>query len=123
MTMRSLLYIGRDYPDGGMLRQDLQGLVQGRLEVCTSLRALALEIMAAWDDPIGALLVAVAGPDDFAALFALRELFKDPPLVLLLAEGQPDTLRLAHRLQPRLLSAPPHDFTTIKAVLAKMLVE
>jgi hypothetical protein len=65
-------------------------------------------------------VLSIDGPEELDRLVAVRELFADMRLILVLADNHPDTLAKAHRLAPRFITFSDANPLSLLSVLEKM---
>jgi len=89
-------------------------------EVLEGLDNLAARLREPVEDPAIAVLL-VRGRTDIQELMSIEWLLKRVRIMLVLGEGDPETLSLAHRLRPRYLGYKDDDAHTIPAVINNMI--
>ncbi len=82
----------------------------GELEYC-----LRQELQ---DNPIAVLLPA--GKSELIDIIALKNLFGDMPIILVMPDRQSNTISLGYKLRPRFITYADSDFLDVAAVLMKM---
>ncbi len=67
------------------------------------------------------LILRAESREDLLQLVSLRDLFRDARIILLVPDGEKETLSIAHRVRPRFLGNSEGDFSDTLSVLRKML--
>ena len=119
--MKGILYI----PETGGIPDQLKNLIETlipgeKLEVYRSLGALSQRVSQPLDDQ-DVVVLMTTNQEDFMNLFSIQHLLKDRRLILIAPDQKEETVALAHRLRPRLLTSTDDDLSTATMVLAKML--
>ena len=70
---------------------------------------------------LGIAVIAVTTKRQLNQIVAIRHLLADIRIILIVPDRAPDTVAEAHILSPRFLTYVDSDFSSIEAVLAKML--
>lgn len=74
--------------------------------------------------PLGAEAIAILCPSDGAELtqlISMRHLLRDMRIVLVLPDGEPETISNSHTLRPRFVGYADEDFNHIAAVVRRMV--
>jgi hypothetical protein len=70
------------------------------------------------------LMVILAGSrGDLINLLAIKELFFPIPLILIVPDGEPETMKIGFKLLPRFVSFKNGSFRDVRSVMKKMLDE
>jgi len=92
-----------------------------QLELTTDLESLTKKLRKPGQHDI--IVVIMAGRrEDLDLLFSIRSSFNDLRIILILPDGDQETIAKGHSLRPRFLSFADGDFTDVAAVLHKMLM-
>jgi hypothetical protein len=100
-----------------VLRSSLPGR---RMEVFPTIEALVSRLRHLNAEPAVAVLVADGHPE-LIQLLSLRPFLRKTRIILVLPDGEDETIALAHRLRPRYLCYLEDDFLELGFVLGKML--
>ncbi len=118
--MRLILYAPPLNTAGQRLLQIVRSLgAEKRHEFYATIKKLDARLRR----PMGSASVAVLCPannDDLAALIAIRHLLRDLRVILVLPDGQAQTISDGHALRPRFVSYADGDFSDVAAVVVKM---
>ena len=66
------------------------------------------------------VVLLAATREDLAELLSLKHLLEDTRVLLVVPDGRPETVRMAHELTPRFLTYSDGDFSDLSAVIRKM---
>lgn len=66
------------------------------------------------------VVLLAATREDLAELLSLKPLLEDTRVLIVLPDGRPETVRMAHVLTPRFLTYSDSDFSDLFAVIRKM---
>lgn len=119
--MRVVFYARDDYPQRQRLVSLLQQLPDHPpLENHAELDRLMVALLS---PRIGnlALIMLAADQNDLSQILAHQEILIDIPLILVLPNDQPATIRAGHLLRPRFINFAGNDFGEVLAVLARLL--
>jgi hypothetical protein len=89
------------------------------IQVHRSISGLSQSLQPPKED-IGVVVLVVGEQEDIRELIAVRHLFRNVPIVLVVSETDAQTISLAHRLCPRYLTYVDGSLQTLKAVIDKM---
>lgn len=95
-------------------------LEETSLEVYQALEGLSSRLRRPVEDPAIAVLL-VPGREDLLELLSLQSLLKRMRIMLVLGQGDQETLSVAHRFRPRYLGYKTDDAGTIPAVINTMV--
>lgn len=98
------------------------GLSSSRCPVCTSAETLRGALKEMPRDRCLAVLLA-ARPDELDQMVALSAWLYDLPIILMVPDGDRDTIAKAHRLRPRYLMGPNVDYYELRAVIHQILLQ
>ncbi len=93
---------------------------EGRVEVYRSIEDLANGLHRLLDPDTIAILRA-RDREELSHIVSMRDLLQGVRVILLLPDGEEETIALGHRLRPRFLSNGENDFSDTLSVLRKML--
>jgi len=119
--MRVIIFIGEGY------RPEAQLVDIVRLTACRHKTEIIhtftdfLDALTHPMDPDTVALALLASPEELTAIGPLREISMEIPLILVLPDSQPETIRLGHRLRPRFLGFGQNGFSEVAAVLTEVL--
>lgn len=106
---------------GELLRRRLHEIApRGGLETFQRLGSFANRLISTSSSASVAILLA-ASREDLLGLHTIRHLLEDMRVLLVVPDGDPQTVRLAHDLAPRFLSYLDDDPSHLLAVLERML--
>ncbi len=119
--MKLLFFVGIINGAGKRLYRIIQSLVPlSQVESHPTIESLNRRLRK----PVGHLNIAVmltSNKKDLLDLLALRDLFWNLRIILIIPDRKPETIAMAHILRPRFLSYADGDFSDVAAVLEKML--
>lgn len=101
-------------------RDVIESVPEKEREIYGSLEKLRQRILQPVLDETIAVLLA-SNRKAFDDIYALRDLFKDFRVILILPDKDADTVALGHELYPRFLSYVDADFKQVADVLKKMM--
>jgi len=91
------------------------------IRVCRSIEKLSKQLSQPFDSKILGVFLAV-DHKDLERLFAIRHLFRDIPIILIVPDLEETTLSMGHAPGPRFLScADDGGFENVAAVMEKMI--
>ncbi len=90
------------------------------MEVCESLASL-VRILSKPGSRNAVIVLLAETHDTLSSLLSIRELLLDRQILLILPDGEPETLSKGHSLYPRFLTTCDGDWKTVGAVLEKMI--
>jgi len=96
----------------------LQSSVSDGIEVYQTINDLSLRLRGAKDTAIVILLVG--NREDFLDLLAIRHLFRNIRIIVVVPDTEHETIAMAHRLRPRYLTYIDGNFLGLSAVVNKM---
>ena len=96
----------------------LQSSVSDGIEVYRTINDLSLRLRWAKDTAIVILLVG--NREDFLDLLAIRHLFRNIRIIVVVPDTEHETIAMAHRLRPRYLTYIDGNFLGLSAVVNKM---
>ena len=96
----------------------LQSSVSDGIEVYQTINDLSLRLRGAKDTAIVILLVG--NREDFLDLLAIRHLFRNIRIIVVVPDTGHETIAMAHRLRPRYLTYIDGNFLGLSAVVNKM---
>jgi len=96
----------------------LQSSVSDGIEVYQTINDLSLRLRGAKDTAIVILLVG--NREDFLDLLAIRQLFRNIRIIVVVPDTEHETIAMAHRLRPRYLTYIDGNFLGLSAVVNKM---
>jgi hypothetical protein len=67
------------------------------------------------------VLLSATSKQELQQIVALKELLSDTRIILILPDGDQDTISMAHKLYPRFLSYIDSNFDDVKEVVSKMV--
>jgi hypothetical protein len=118
--MRLILYAASTHQAGSLLLKTIGTLNADRpYECCSTLDALINSLRR----PAGTEAVAIlcpSGKDELNRLLAIRPLLRDMRIILILPDGQAETVSEGHALRPRFVSYADGDLSDVAAVVRKM---
>ncbi|MHC1744927.1 MAG: hypothetical protein AB9873_18135 [Syntrophobacteraceae bacterium] len=76
--------------------------------------------LCAFPSCMSIVVLLAATREDLAELRSIKHLLEDTRILLVLPDGDPETVRMAHELTPRFLTYLDGDFSDLSAVLKKM---
>jgi len=118
--MKVILYSPPDYEHGRHLLRMIEKMIPTNLLVVFNMiSVLSQGLRGPLSDTV--LILCPSSKEEVQELGALRELICDVRTILILPDGERDTIAIGHRLQPRFLTVPTPDFMDVKKVLGKML--
>lgn len=88
--------------------------------ICSTIGTLSQRLRRFEGRP-GVMVLFAADRSDLAELIAIRSLFRDIRIILLLPDRAPETVSKGHSLMPRFLAYCDGNFKDVAAVLDKML--
>ncbi|MDQ5985193.1 MAG: hypothetical protein CSYNP_00898 [Syntrophus sp. SKADARSKE-3] len=105
---------------GGRLQRVIEMLfTKEQIEAYRTIEALQKRLHQPLVNPyIFVILASSAG--ELSEIVALREVLKDRRIILVLPDGNPETIAQGHSLRPRFLTCVDSDFVEVLAVLGKM---
>ncbi len=89
------------------------------MQTYRSMDALAFRLRQPADESIIAVLFA-ATRNELWQLLSMEDLLDSAAIILILPDGQEETIRIGHRLRPRFMSCMDGDFEETAAVLEKI---
>ena len=92
---------------------------EGTIEVYRTINDLSRRLRLPKDDPT-IVVVLPARREDILDLLAIRHLFRNVRIVLVVPDIEDETIALAHRLRPRYLSYIDGNFMGLSTVVNKM---
>jgi len=102
-------------------QKEMENLVMVEsMEVCRTITSLSRRLRRFESRPEVVVLLA-ADKKDLSELLAIRSLFRDLRIILLLPDREPETISKGHTLMPRFLAYCDSNFRDVTAVLNKML--
>ena len=96
----------------------LQSSVSDGIEVYQTINDFSLRLRGAKDTAIVILLVG--NREDFLDLLAIRHLFRNIRIIVVVPDTEHETIAMAHRLRPRYLTYIDGNFLGLSAVVNKM---
>ena len=96
----------------------LQSSVSDGIEVYRTINDLSLRLRGAKDTAIVILLVG--NREDFLDLLAIRHLFRNIRIIVVVPDTEHETIAIAHRLRPRYLTYIDGNFLGLSAVVNNM---
>jgi hypothetical protein len=121
--MSVIIYTGSDQTTFERLNRVMQIVFPGNsVDTCTTLEGLVKKLCRPGfkSDVTIAVLVA-ADRSEVDAFIDRADVFEDVRIILVLPDGEQETISKGHLLRPRFLTYVDADFTDLAAVLAKML--
>jgi hypothetical protein len=91
-----------------------------RLEVHTRYPDFALRLIHPKDETSVAV-VALTGRDETTGLLPVRDMISDTPLIVVLPDDHPETIRMAHRLRPQFIGYFDSDFEEVVSVIGRLI--
>ncbi len=91
-----------------------------RIKIYRTIKGLSRRLRRPRYDVAITVLFA-SGREDLQDLFSIRDLLWDLRIILILPDGEADTIAKGHKLFPRFLSYADGNFEDVAAVLEKML--
>jgi len=117
--MEVLLYTTAPEGIGARARTALQASVSdGIIEVYRTINDLSVRLRRTNDEAIVILLVGKR--EDFLDLLAIRHLFRNIRIIVVVPDTKHETIAMAHRLRPRYLTYIDGNFLGLSAVVNKM---
>jgi hypothetical protein len=105
------------------LQKAIESVIPGRKrELCRTIDDLWGKLLLPKNDLVIALLLAQKR-DDLVELVSMNNLFRDTRIILIAPDRERETVALAHRLRPRLLSYIDSDFVDVFTVLTKIIAD
>jgi len=118
--MKVILYSPQDYEHGRRLLGIIEKVIpKNLLVVFNMISVLSQGLRGPLSDTV--LILCPSCKEEVQELGALRELICDVRTILILPDGERDTIAIGHRFQPRFLTVPTPDFKDVSTVLGKML--
>lgn len=103
------------------LRGMIEKMIHGKSsEPCRNIDDLSEWLLQPHNDLTIAVLLA-GDKDDLFNLTSISDLFHDARIILVVTDQEKDTISLAHRLRPRLLTYTDSDFAEVFAVLNNII--
>jgi len=119
--MNFLLYATVTDGPGERLQKVIEAMVrEEKVEIYRTIHNFSRRLRQPARRPAIAVLFA-ATRKDLLDLLSLGDLLDDVRVILVLPDGQDDTIAKAHTLRPRFLTYSDSDFADVAAVLNKML--
>lgn len=124
--MRVLVYSPADCVAGELLRRALRSVKAVKnMEFQETIAGFSEALrQAPGEVAVAVAVVLVAGRRELLELLAVREIFADLPMILVLPDGAEQTIGLGHRLNPRFVSFSHGErshYADVLAVLVRML--
>ena len=116
--MKVLLYTTASEAIVERAKTVLQSSVSDGIEVYRTINDLSLRLRGAKDTAIVILLVG--NREDFLDLLAIRHLFRNIRIIVVVPDTEHETIAMAHRLRPRYLTYIDGNFLGLSAVVNKM---
>jgi len=117
--MEVLLYTTAPEGIAARARTVLQASVPGRIiEVYRTINDLSMRLRGTKDMVIVILLIG--NREDFLDLLAIRHLFRNIRIIVVVPDTKHETIAMAHRLRPRYLTYIDGNFLGLSAVVNKM---
>lgn len=119
--MGTLLYVGRSQGVGDRLQKMIEMQIPNeKIDVFRTVEKLSERLhQPLYDVEAGVLLSSTKG--DFEKILTLQNLLSGFPILLVLPDGEPDTVSKAYRLSPRFVTYLDRGLMDVAAVLKKML--
>ena len=118
--MKVILYSPAGYPHGRRLLGVIEKMIPKHLLVVFNMiTALSQGLKGPLSDTV--LVLCPSSKEEVRELGALREPICDVRTILILPDGDRETIAGGHRFQHRFLTVPTPDFKDVSKVLGKML--
>ena len=118
--MKLFLYTTASQGVAEQVRTVLQSSVpEGGIEVYRTINDLSRRLRLPKDDPT-IVVVLPASREDILDLLAIRHLFRNVRIILVVPDLEDETIALAHRLRPRFLSYIGGNFSGLATVVDRM---
>ena len=119
--MNLLFYAAKKIKTGKLLWNLHQGLAsEYEVAFCQTIDTLSLKLRKSLGELTIAILLAES-QEELLDLLALRDLFWNLRIILIIPDRKSETVAMGHMLRPRFLSYADGDFSDVAAVLEKML--
>jgi hypothetical protein len=118
--MQTFIYSSRDDPDAKRLDLVVRSVIpNGRIESFTGLVSLNKRLRTPVE-PDSIAVISIANRKELEHMQRLCPLLTEIYIIMVIPDGEKETLALAHLLLPRFLSRKESDFVDLRVVLAKM---
>ena len=122
MTNVVMLVNGKHRDEGRRLQRTGESVISTQnLEVFQNLEGLS-ERLHRFPREIAVVVLFPANEDQLSELISLKDYLDGIPLILVLPDGERETISKGYKLYPRFISFINSDFTDVAAVLEKMLM-
>ncbi|MEJ2067516.1 MAG: hypothetical protein P8Y09_06160 [Deltaproteobacteria bacterium] len=105
---------------GAMIEKLIPGVMT---KTCRSIDALSNRLLQPHHNDLTIAVLLAADKADLFNLSSISEQFHDARIIVVAPDQDKDTVALAHRLRPRLLTYTDSDFAEVFAVLNNMMSE
>jgi len=118
--MGLLFYAASKKGTAKRLERIIEGLVpQKDIEIYLTIESFSQRLKRFRGD-LYLMVVLTTTADELREIFLIRDLLFDIPLILILPDGEPDTISKGHKFRPRFITYADGDFYEFKMVLEKM---
>jgi hypothetical protein len=108
---------------GEQLLKVIEKLVPpGKIEIYSKVDSLSNKLHQTMD-PLPVAVLLISRKEELVKILSIQKQFRNVRIILILPDRKDDTIALAHRLRPRLLTYTDSSFEEVFAVLVKMLGE
>jgi hypothetical protein len=119
--MNLALYANTENGTGEQLQRVLESTVpEAQVESCMTLECLDSKLKQPANRVSIAVLLA-ASRQELSELYAIKDLFRDIRIILILPDSKSETITLGHKLAPRFISYNNGNYNDVGAVLRKMV--
>jgi hypothetical protein len=119
--MDVVFYSSRGGAEEERLQKVIESVVPGwKKELCRTIDDLSERLLQPKNDLSIALLLT-AQREDIVELLSMSNLFRNSRIILIAPDRDKETIAIAHRLRPRLLTYIDSDFADVFTVLANMI--
>ena len=119
--MSVLFFSGETEGAGKQIQRIIEAKVRdGEIEIYRTIESLSNRLkQAAYN--LGIAVLFAADKEALSGFLSIRNLFDDVRIILILPDGEKETVRKGHSLRPRFLMPVDSNFIVVSAVLGKML--
>ena len=119
--MNLALYANTENGTGEQLQRMVESKVpEAQVESCMTLECLDRKLRQPANRVSIAVLLA-ASRQELLELYAIKDLFRDIRIILILPDSKSETITLGHKLAPRFISYNNSNYNDVGAVLRKMV--
>lgn len=119
--MKVLFYSSSKREAGKRLQRAIEMLIsKDGIEIYRKLNNLALGLRRPFSEPFVVVLLA-SSREDLMDILSLQDLLSDMRIILILPDGEHDTVAMGHTLRPRFISYCDSDFLEVSGVLCRMM--